>query len=255
MNIPYIGITDFMQFDQVGRMLSVFNQNLKPNQKRRLHVGVMMSQKTLNNIDTKWTNAFPAKEKIAEIFSSGETMNCLHYADYDDIDVARNLIQAIHYGGPGINALQLDMVWPDPKQVLNAIKYSEKKLEVILQVGKNAIEQAGDNPYEIVKRLYDYTDLITHVLIDKSMGRGLGLDANEASSYIYTIKEAFPEIGIVVAGGLGPKTINLIEPLLKNYGDISIDAQGKLRPSGSALDPIDWDMAGNYLKKALQLLD
>jgi len=35
---------------------------------------------------------------------------------------------------------------------------------------------------------------------------------------------------------------------------MSIDAQGQLRPSKSALDPIDWSMAEEYLIKALQVL-
>jgi hypothetical protein len=61
-------------------------------------------------------------------------------------------------------------------------------------------------------------------------------------------------MGLVVAGGLGPDSIDMVKPLVKVFPDISIDAQGKLRPSGSALDPIDWDMAGTYLARALELL-
>ena len=60
--------------------------------------------------------------------------------------------------------------------------------------------------------------------------------------------------GIVAAGGLGPESVGLVEPLYREFPDLSIDAQGKLRPSGSALHPIDWDMAETYLVKALQLL-
>ena len=68
------------------------------------------------------------------------------------------------------------------------------------------------------------------------------------------IKENIPEFGIVVAGGLGPRTLHLIEPIIEEFPDISIDAQGQLRPSHNALDPIDWDMAGEYLTKSLQML-
>lgn len=254
MNIPYIGITDFVNFDQVQLMLKVFNKNLRSEQRRRLHVGVMMSYKTLNGLETKWSVAFPPKEKIADIFSSKETMNCLHYADYDEIDVAENITRAIGFGGSGINALQLDMVWPNPKHVSDAIKNSRKELEIILQVGKNAIEQANNDPKEIVERIKDYDGVISHVLLDKSMGRGLGMDALGLIPFVNAIKKEFPDLGIVVAGGLGPDTLNLVEPLIKEFPDVSIDAQGKLRPSGNALDPINWDMAGMYLSKALQLL-
>jgi len=254
MHIPYVGITDFMTFEQVQRMLATLKANLGSGQNRRLHVGVMMSYKTLHGIETKWTKAFPPKEAIADIFSSDETMNCLHYADYEAIDVFQSLAQAISFGGIGINALQLDMVWPDPGHVASAVHVSRKQLEVILQVGKNAIEQANNDPQEVVERLRDYEGIAQYVLLDKSMGRGLGMDAIGLIPFARAIKEAFPSLGIVAAGGLGPESIELVVPLFKEFPDISVDAQGKLRPSGSALDPIDWTMADTYLVKALQLL-
>ncbi|MFA5934800.1 MAG: hypothetical protein WC827_02885 [Candidatus Paceibacterota bacterium] len=40
---------------------------------------------------------------------------------------------------------------------------------------------------------------------------------------------------------------------LNEFPDVSIDAEGKLRPSGSALDPVDWDMAEKYIIEALKL--
>ncbi len=254
MHIPYVGITDFMTFEQVEQMLAVFKANLAPNQNRRLHVGVMMNYKTLHDIETKWTKAFPSKETIAGIFGSDETMNCLHYADYDAIDVDESLYDAIMFGGVGINALQLDMVWPDPGLVANAVHASRKQLEVILQVGKNAIEQANDDPREVVERLWDYEGVIQHVLLDKSMGQGHGMNAVQLIPFAGAIRDAFPNLGIAAAGGLGPQSTGLVERLYRGFPDISIDAQSKLRPSGNALDPIDWDMAAEYLVQALRLL-
>ena len=255
MSIPYIGITDFMTFEQVERMLCTFKTNLLPNQNRRLHVGIMMSYKTLHGFETKWTNAFPPKENIANIFSSNETMNCLHYADYEEIDVQQSLKEAVIFGGEGINALQLDMVWPNPGKVASAICASGKQLEIILQVGKNAIEQVDNDPKEVVERLRGYKDIIQYVLLDKSMGRGLGMDAVGLIPFAKAIKEAFPDMSIVAAGGLGPESVELARPLVREFPDISIDAQGKLRRSGNALDPIDWNMAETYLVKALELFE
>ncbi len=146
------------------------------------------------------------------------------------------------------------MVWPDSGHVASVVHTSHKQLEVILQVGKNAIEQAKNDPQEVVERLRDYEGVAQHVLLDKSMGRGLGMDAVGLIPFARAIKEAFPDLGIVAAGGLGPESIGLVEPLYREFPDLSIDAQGKLRPSGSALDPINWDMAETYLVKALQLL-
>ena len=252
---PYIGITDFTNFEQVTKMLEVFQRHKPSGSQRILHVGVMMSYKTLNSIETKWSKAFPPKEMIADIFRPGdeEVYYCLHYADYDHNTGFADLARGIEYAGPWVNAVQLDMSWPDPEVVASGVHTSRRQIEVILQVGKNAIEEANNDPVEVVRRLEDYDGVIHRVLLDKSMGRGLGMDANGLIPFARAIRERFPMLGLVVAGGLGPETIQLVEPLVAVFPDVSIDAQGQLRPSGNALDPINWDMAGNYLIKAHQL--
>jgi len=255
MYTPYIGITDFLNYDQVKKMLAVFKSNQQPGSVRKLHVGVMTSYKILHEIQTKWSKAFPSKESIASIFCSDDVYNCLHYADYDNHTcVWKDLSQAISYGGLGINALQLDMIWPDPWDISEGVKSSGKKIEVILQVGKKAIEEADDDPDVVVQWLRRYNGVIDRVLLDMSMGRGVGMNAASLLPFARAIADRLPEIGLVVAGGLGPNTIGLVESLVQEFPDISIDAQGKLRPSGSALDPIDWGFAEKYLVEAIKIL-
>jgi hypothetical protein len=254
---PYIGITDFTNVSQVRRMLNVLWKHRKAGSKRMLHIGVMMSYKTLKEIDTKWSKAFPPKEKIKDIFwqNDPDVYNCLHYADYvHRSSFETNLSRAIGYGGVYLHALQLDMVWPDPGGVAEAVHRSRKMLQVILQINSVAIAECDNSPQQVVQALDNYDGVIHRVLIDRSMGRGLGMDAIGLLPYIHAIRECFPNLGITVAGGLGPDTMHLVEPLVKEFPDISIDAQGKLRPSGNALDPIDWDMAEKYLVSALHLL-
>ena len=256
MLLPYIGITDFTAREQVRNMLRVFLRGSPIWSRHHLHVGVMMSYKTLHGLETRFAKAFPRKEDIADIFSDPVPfrMNCLHYADYETRpNIAEDLVRAIHYGGIGIHALQLDMIWPDPKQVARAVRTSRKQLGVILQIGAKAMEYAGDNPVTVVERLRAYEGVIERVLLDKSMGRGLGMDAAALALYARAIRKSFPDLGIAVAGGLGPDTLNLVEPLVKEFPGLSIDAQGRLRPSGSALDPIDWNMAEHYLVAALDM--
>lgn len=252
---PYIGITDFTSFDQVVQMREVFRGHKPTSSRRVLHVGVMMSYKTLNDVETKWSRAFPRKEAIADIFrpNGDDVYYCLHYADYDQDTKFTDLARGLEYAGPFVNAIQLDMSWPDPGVVASGVHASCKQIEVILQVGKNAIEEANNDPIEVVRRLEDYDGVIHRVLLDKSMGKGLGMDANGFILFARAIKNRYPGLGLVAAGGLGPDSLNLVEPLVKEFPELSIDAQGRLRPSGNALDPIDWSMAGNYLVKAHQL--
>ncbi|KKS13620.1 MAG: hypothetical protein UU70_C0012G0005 [Candidatus Yanofskybacteria bacterium GW2011_GWA1_41_6] len=250
--LPYVGITDFTHPEQVEQMLAIFKKSLA---KHQLMVGVMMSYKTLHGLPTKWTKAFPPKESIADIFYSDDTYNCLHYADYKDYSIRlwENLSHVISYGGIGIHALQLDMIWPNPNAIWHSVHSSRKQLEVILQLNTNALAEVGDNPEALVNRLAEYEGIVHRVLLDKSMGRGLGMDVNFLRPFLYALSTKTPWLSLGVAGGLGPKTMHLLGTLPKDFPNLSIDAQGQLRPSGSALDPIDWDMARDYVVQALTI--
>ena len=58
---------------------------------------------------------------------------------------------------------------------------------MILQVGKEAIEQSNNDPQEVVRRLLAYQGTIQHVLLDKSMGKGLGMDAEALIPFVRAI--------------------------------------------------------------------
>jgi hypothetical protein len=45
-----------------------------------------------------------------------------------------------------------------------------------------------------------------------------------------------------------------VEPLVSEFPDLSIDAEGCLRPSRNIMDPIDWKFAETYLAKAIKML-
>ena len=260
---PYIGITDFMCYRDVESMQKVFESHKPKDFLYQLHVGVMMSYKTLNHIPTKWSNAFPRATHISDIFSRAfrdDVFYCLHYADSEKRDdLWKSLRSAINYGGQHMHALQLDLVWPDRFAIYAAITetWSQDNLQIILQIGKQAFEEIGNNPNKLVKRLYKYAydNTLHRVLLDKSMGRGIGMDAKFLLPFIDAIKKDLPDIGIGVAGGLGPDTFNLAEPIISLYNNISVDAQGQLRPNGSALKPVDWNMAGRYLESMIKMIE
>jgi hypothetical protein len=252
---PFIGITDYTSYAQVKMTLRAFKKYRTPRSPRQLHVGVMMSYKTLHGEPSKFSLVFPPKETIAEIFTSDQTFNCLHYIDYHrGPEFWKSLCQAIHYGGMGLDAIQLDMSWPDPVDISTAVHTSRRMPYIILQVGKKAIDDVAGDSQRIVDKLHEYQGVIHYVLLDKSMGKGQGLDAEELLPIIRAIKTQLPWLKVAVAGGLGPGTVNLIEPLVSEFPDLSIDAQGRLRPSGDYLDPVDWDMACLYIEEACGFL-
>ncbi len=79
------------------------------------------------------------------------------------------------------------------------------------------------------------------------------MDVNVLLEYAEAVYKHMPKLRVAVAGGLGPVTMSVVEPLVSHFPDLSIDAQGRLRPSGSALDPIDWVLANKYLEEAIKL--
>ncbi|MCA9354600.1 MAG: hypothetical protein KC877_03725 [Candidatus Kaiserbacteria bacterium] len=254
-HMPYIGITDFTSPEQVRDMLG-FMDDLTfsdPLFDRVLHVGVMMSRKTLMGIETKWAKAFPPKENIARIFSYPEAYNCLHYANFDySTGIEDELVRALSYGGENLRAIQLDMTWPDPDNVHKAMHRTGKNIEVIMQIGKKAQAMCGDDPKRVAEYLDRYTGVVDRVLLDKSMGMGLGMDAMAMLPFLREISERIPQLQLVVAGGLGPTSLHLLDPVLAEFPRISFDAQGKLRPSGDALnEPLDWHYVRSYLYQAI----
>ncbi len=253
MKKPYIGITDFINAGQATQMLDVFARGGAEKLGRQLMVGVMMSYKTLNDVPTKWSAAFPQKEFVRDIFTSHPlAFNTLHYADYDAIDVAENIERATSFCGPNLHAIQLDMIWPDPAIVKN-YRNRHPWIQVIIQGNAKAMNATGNDPAAFADRIKAYGDSVDYVLLDKSMGKGLGMDAVGLLPFARAVSEQIPGLGLAAAGGLGPNTLPLVAPLIAEFPNLSIDAQGKLRPSGDALDPIDWGMASQYLERALRL--
>lgn len=114
---PYIGITDFSRLLEVRVMRDI----LEAHDNRGghvLHVGVMISYKTLYGIRSRWAKVWPNPMVLPLIFHNSRVYNCLHYADYDDHPgLCEHLQRALSFAGSDVHALQLDMIWPDPDEL------------------------------------------------------------------------------------------------------------------------------------------
>jgi hypothetical protein len=255
VKVPYVGICDFTSKEEILRMADVVRKYRKGGSKRKLMAGVMMSYKTLNNLPTKWANIFPRSETIKDIFVSDPVvLNTLHYADYEGVDVLDSLLRATEFGGPSMNALQLDMVWPS-EVVLRDYKKHYPQVPIILQINNVSLQQVGDLAIKLAGKLIRYAGIVDYMLLDKSMGRGVPMDESILREYIrgLMVYGHHSRFGLAVAGGLGPYTMHHVEKIARDYPWISLDAQGQLRTSGNAMDPIDWGMAEQYLYQSLSM--
>lgn len=250
---PYIGITDFASAKQARRSAEHFVRHAA-GIPHKLHVGVMMSRKTLDGIPSKWTSVFPEKERVARIFiRHPRVLNVLHYAEYDGIDVLAHLIQVQRYGGAHLHAIQLDMIWPASEE-LKAFRDEYPEVSLILQIGETALERLEGRPERVIEQLARYGKTIDTVLMDLSMGRGRPLLSGVLAKYLGEITLAFPHLRLAVAGGLGPDTTHLVRPLLEEFPELSVDAQSKLRTSGNAAEPIEWERADEYVERMVELI-
>lgn len=256
MTSPYIGITDFMSARQSYEMADFFDEIARKKSqsvRHKLMVGVASYYETLNDLPSEWTDVIPKKEDIADIFIDHPRLfNTIHYVDFEGRDTLENLIRITEFGGKHVQAIQLDMVWPEP-DILTRYRVQFPHIQTLLQINTPALDALSDIEDSLIRRIASYGDALDFVLLDKSMGRGLGMDREFLRPLVRRITEKLSNVSVAVAGGLGPDTMHLVEPLIKEFSNLSIDAEAQLRQSKDAHDPVNWKMAKEYLQRSLDL--
>ncbi len=283
---PYIGITGFTEHAQVRRMQAAFVAAGGPGLGFRLGVGVMTGRRLRTGEWTSFRAVWPNPTAIPKIFAPlpGERSDdparpfrVLHYVDYDNDGVARrdlvrHLTGAIRDASPGIDALQLDMVWPDP-EVLAEVRKAHPEVPLILHVSRLAMErlrvredmaECGDDLARLLHALDQYQPIpsnLAAVLLDRGECRNRPLDDYALADEARFLREHVPELGIVVGGALGPDTIEILNPFFRRHPGLqvaserplhfSIDSQRDLHIKRDLLFPIDWDRAAAYLRRAV----
>lgn len=255
-NTPYFGVTDFASHAQIIQALACIPGKLE----RRLHVGVMASYKTVSGIKTKtgWENIWPRDEVLRSIFQPHpRVFNVFHYADFDSpsLTTVDLLTKICKEAGPHLHGLQLDMIWPS-YGLLSEFRSRFPGVELIVQISRNAIEICNGDMKQIKQHVRRYRSLgVDYFLLDMSMGRGVPLDPMRTKSMIEDLMDITPLRSLVVAGGIGPETyFELLRPIFKWSNVISCDAQGKMRSSGKATDPIEMDRVCAYLRGVSSLV-
>ncbi|OGN03343.1 MAG: hypothetical protein A2651_02570 [Candidatus Yanofskybacteria bacterium RIFCSPHIGHO2_01_FULL_42_12] len=219
---PYIGVTGFMSKVEIDEALSVIPQGAT----HRLMAGYLMSSKTLASQQNKWPGRYPKKETIQDLLVDDErVLNLVHYSTDNPETLCSQLVEITKLAGRHLNGFQLNMAWPKISE-LEDYRHLYPDKFVVLQVGKKAMAQVGLSDFEL--SVGAYAHVIDAILIDASGGTGEPLNATMAADYLWEIVNLGISLG--VAGGLGPRTLNLIEPLIRQFHrDLSIDAEGRLR--------------------------
>jgi hypothetical protein len=290
----YTGVCDVTSPDDVRRILAQLKES-RADPNRRLMVGIMTHPAVINpdaplsdEVRAAIKAEFPAAEDIASAFiDDPDVMNTIHYADLygpdgprkagEAPDLLKNLELCVEYGGDYLDAIQLDLVWPDP-DALGKFRANHPDIELVLQLGKFSFGDSEIDVSKVIDNLNKYDKIIDHVLLDLSMGKGRQMtdsDVEELKKLMRVIQDSRPDIGLAVAGGLGAESetsdsnssvysMNSLREISKDFPGISIDAQGGLKAEGTRRDDnghfiatamADADKSVNYVCLASEILD
>ena len=245
----YIGITGFMDRDEVGIVLEMMPRSSK----KLLMVGVLVNDKTIQCLDTRG-GRHPNIKKINNIFVSHPlVLNMIHFHTKDIDTLCDQLIKLTELGGPNLHGFQFNMAWP-PVDEIQKYRIKFPNHATVLTIDGRALNLVENSSQLLVSKISEYKGLIDYILLDKSCGYGIPLDVEFMRKYInilYTIDfVADSSVKIVIAGGLNAKVLETIEQLIKDFPDLSIDAENNLRNND---DSLNLRLTQDYLYRALQM--
>lgn len=291
----YTGVCDVIDPDDVRAMLAELRGS-RADRNRRLMIGVMTHPAVINpsasmseEVRQAIQSEFPTIEDLSRGFiDDPDVMNTIHYADLYGPDgprkageapnVLTNLEKCVEYGGPNLNAIQLDIAWPDP-DALKEFRKRHPKVEIVLQLGKFSFGEDGKiDEKDVTRRLQEYGKAVDHVLLDLSMGKGRRMTEDDVAALkrlMWTIQDTTPDIGLAIAGGLGAGTrssapnqsvysMESLREIARDFPGISLDAQGGLKPDDAVKDDrghfvattmADSEKSQNYIGLASEILD
>lgn len=248
---PYIGITGFKSPDTLREFLIAIIRG-RSRITHHLMIGALASSKTLQGEQNKWPGRTPRIEDLASCFVNDPlAINLVHFATDDRSTIDTQLVQLMNRAGSFCDGVQLNMVWPDIKQLITVLR-AKRLRRVVLQIGSTAFKQVDEDPKRLAEKLDAYEHYITDILFDLSGGHGREMDPARAISVLRAVRERHPNLGTGVAGGLCQQTIHLLAPIVQEFPDINIDAEGRLR-TPQPIDAMDDDKAVGYLTAAIDL--
>lgn len=244
----YVGVTGFMSRVEVSEALAM----VPPESTHRLMVGVLMSSKTLAGEQNKWPGRYPKKEDVKDILTDdSQALNLVHYSTDRPETLSAQLVEITELAGPHLDGFQLNIAWP-PVSQLEEFKKTYPDKFFVLQIGSRAMRQV-ESMGQFTELIGDeYLPVIDAILIDPSGGKGEALDPVKGSEYLRAVRN-YMTLGIGIAGGLGPDTLDLLDSLVPEFPRLSIDAEGRLRAQKPE-DALSLDAVRTYLKDAFVIL-
>jgi hypothetical protein len=187
-------------------------------------IGVLMDSETLAGQTNKWPECYPQKENVRNIFvGDPRVLNLVHYNTDHPETLCGQLMEATEVAGPNLDGFQLN-AWPLIPDLEDYWELHPNKF-LSLRIGSKALAQV-----ESMKRFREfigaYLPMIDTVLIDPNDNdnEGKTLRPAKGAEYLRVVRD-YPTLGLGIAGILNPNMLHLLEPLIQEFPDLSIDAR------------------------------
>lgn len=256
---PYIGVTGLDQPREAEAVTRTFEHMdlTKPDGNRIGMIGLLVSERRLSFPDRE-RSRHPSLSTIRRIFETtqGKTFNTLHYNTYHEDNLSEQIEKLLGntqlYTDKLCQGIQLNVRWPN----VDAIKRTKElfpDLKVILQLGPNVLTST---PQQIAANLTPYIGEIDYALIDPSGGRNLITQVNTVAPVYNEIREIYPDLALVFAGGFRAGNVGKrLWLLFQMVGttDFGTDAESGLRLQSRQNDsptPFSVDKAHRYIRNS-----
>lgn len=249
---PYIGITGVTQKQEVAALLSKELTELLQEKKRAVMLGVLVTDLTVKGKKPRNPNRYPPITAVQDLFVEHPSAVVLLHL-YAGRRPLQQVLQELLERCPGEywHGLQLNATWPSP-ETLSWLREKAPNKRIVLQIGPDALTSLSNDETKVSEKLAsEYKGLCDDILVDASGGRGKPFSTKRAEPMLRAIQARCPGLGLGIAGGLGPSSIDRVAPLLKEFSALNLDAESQLRDH---LDHLDLDKATTYIKGALQAL-
>lgn len=245
---PYVGITGFMNRQEVDAVI----QSLEAEDDRQwLMIGVLASEKSLAGTPNKFPNRYPNPQTIKDIFP--EDSSILRLVHFSTQAVGAEFLHQMHHlraiAGPNCDGFQLNVKWPSV-DILEMYKLVYPNDTLVLQCGAGAMKSVGSESEKLADKIAEYENITDYALIDPSGGYGKAMDTSFTLETLRRLEESGIDMNFVVAGGLNGDTLETIRDIVKEFPDVSTDAEGGLRDEEDHLDILK---AGRYYSVAMKL--
>jgi hypothetical protein len=220
---PYVGVNGVTSSAQVAALL----EEVPTGANRLLSVGILANRWTVAEAKEMRPADYPRSRDIPGIaVQNPRILNLIHYTS-PDRDLYSSLHSLTERFGERINGFQINVRWP---RIVELVEYRQTHPLpfLVLRLDRDTLESIREAPADFKKKLRNYVRFIDAILLDWGGPENNLLDPTRALPCLRIVMQQIvgsdPAIGIGVAGGLGPDTLDVLHRLIEIYPELSIDA-------------------------------